>query len=368
MNSPEPEARVLVLVYGLGIGGAEKLLAEAAPRWARSDFEYRVAYMLPWKDQLVGDIRRHGVEVECLGGTAWDPRVALRLRRLIDRYRPDLVHAHLPSTGTVARLVSPVPVVYTEHNLAGSYRRPIRLANRATYGRNAAVIAVSEAVADSLAGYPGPPPRVIPNGVSCSVTETEAERARAEVRLGPDDHLVVHVGNIRPHKGHRTLIDTAEVLERTGSTGVIVSIGGEKRPGDLEALDAEVTSRGLAHRVRFLGRREDARAFIAAADVFVNPADVEGLPVAILEALALERPVAATAVGGVPSVVVDGETGLCVPPGDPSALASAVDRLLSDPGWAAQLGKAGRSLVESQFGLERMVDDYETVYREVLAR
>ena len=341
MNSPEPEARVLVLVYGLGIGGAEKLLAEAAPLWIRSPFTYRVAYMLPWKDQLVDAIRAHGIEVDCLGGTAWDPKVARRLRRLIDDVGADVVHAHLPSTGTVARLVSPVPVVYTEHNLADSYRLPIRVANRATYRRNAAVIAVSD---------------------------EEAARARTELGLGVDDRLVVHVGNIRPHKGHRNLVEVAAALERAGSTAVIVSIGGEKHPGDLERLQEEVTARNLAHRIRFLGRRDDARAFIAAADVFVNPSDVEGLPVAILEALALGRPVAATAVGGVPSVVVDGETGLCVPPGDPTALAAAIERLLTDPSWAADLGKAGRSLVEAEYGLDRMVDAYEGVYREVLSR
>ncbi len=366
MSSPETDGRILVLVYGLGLGGAEKLLATSAPLWAESSFTYRVAYVLPWKDQLVDTIRSSGVEVDCLGGRASDPRVAFRLRRLIRSWRPDLVHAHLPIAGTIARVVSPVPVVYTEHNLAGSYRPLVRLGNRATYRANAAVIAVSDAVARSLEGYPGPTPRVVPNGVLCEVGAGEAEAARRELDLDPDARLVVHVGNLRPHKGHRNLVETAAVLERAGSKAILVSIGGEKHPGDLERLRAEVAARGLEHRLRFLGRRDDARAFIAAADVFVSPADVEGLPVAILEALALGRPVAATAVGGVPSVVVDGETGILVPPGDPEALADAVERLLADAEWAARLGKAGQALVETEYGLEKMVAAYEQVYREIL--
>ncbi len=366
MNSPEAEGRILVLVYGLGLGGAEKLLATSAPLWAESSFTYRVAYMLPWKDQLADDLRSCGIEVDCLGGTAADPRVALRLRRLISTWKPDLVHAHLPIAGTVARLVSPVPVVYTEHNLADSYRPLVRIANRVTYRSNAAVIAVSEAVATSLEGFPGPPAEVIPNGVLCEVDAPDAAAARRELQLERGDRLVVHVGNLRPHKGHRTLVETAAELERRGSPATLVSIGGEKHPGSLDRLRAEVQRRGLDHRLRFLGRREDARAFIAAADVVVSPADVEGLPVTILEALALGRPVAATAVGGVPSVVIDGETGLLVPPGDPRALATAIERLLADTEWAARLGKAGRALVEGEFGLKTMVDAYEQVYRRLL--
>ena len=107
-------------------------------------------------------------------------------------------------------------------------------------------------------------------------------------------------------------------------------------------------------------------SFIAAADVVVNPSDHEGLPVAVLEALALARPVAATSVGGVPSVVRPGETGLLVPAGDPSALADAVSQLLDDPEMAASMGKAGRALVEQNHGLAAMVNEVEDVYRRVL--
>ena len=123
---------------------------------------------------------------------------------------------------------------------------------------------------------------------------------------------------------------------------------------------------GLGQLLRFLGRRPDALSFVAAADVFVNPSSVEGLPVAILEAMALGRPVVATAAGGVPGIVKDGETGLLVEPEDPEALAEACagccpigDRANGSPARRA-------SSVDKEYGLEPMVRATEEVYLQVL--
>ncbi|MDP8959192.1 MAG: glycosyltransferase [Actinomycetota bacterium] len=364
---------VLVLIKGLGIGGAEKLIASSAPLWDRRAYDYHVAYVLPWKDQLVPELEEAGVPVHLLGQNMGQrrmgvsPSVVRRLRQLVRHLGADLVHAHLPSMGVLARLVSPVPVVYTEHNLADSYRWPTRLLNFLTYRRNTVALAVSEAVAESVRRYPGPSPMVIPNGVAVSVPPEGAGAARAELGLGPEEPLVVHVGNIRPLKGHQTLVAAAGLLAELYPQATIVSIGGEKHPGDLAALHQEVARAGLGGRLRFLGRRYDALSFVAAADVFVNPAQVEGLPVAVLEAMALERPVVATRVGGVPSVVRDGETGLLCDPDDPAALAVGMARLLEDGELAKRLGAAGRALVEGRHGLEAMVRTVEGHYHRVLA-
>ena len=265
--------------------------------------------------------------------------------------------------GAAARVVSSVPVVYTEHNIAGSYRRPVQIANRSTYSRNAAVIAVSAAVAESIADYPARKRLVIPNGVSVP-DDIDTAGVRAELGITAADRLIVHVGNIRPLKGHRNLVRAATHLDRDQVH--IVSIGGEKNPGDLEDIRAYAAAEGVGDRIRFLGRREDAIRFMAAADIYVNPADVEGLPVSILEALSLGRPVVATAVGGVPSIIRDGETGLLVPPGDAVALAERIETLLANPELAAGLGDKGHDLVASQFSLEAMVRATEAVYEEVL--
>jgi glycosyltransferase involved in cell wall biosynthesis len=360
------QPRILILIKGLGIGGAERLVAEAVPFWNRSIFDYRVAYVLPWKDQLVPDLVNAQVTVDCIGGrSGLDLTTLWRLRRLLGEI--DLVHAHLPATGILARLVSRVPVVYTEHNLAGSYRQPTRTLNRLTFGRNRAVTAVSSAVAESLDGFPGPAPVVVPNGVAVSIDDSQVADVRKDLGVSPTQPLVVHVGNIRPHKGHETLVNVASRLSKIVPDAVVVSAGGEKFPGDLARVRNLATAAGLSHQLRFLGRIEDARPLLAAADVVVNPADVEGLPLVLLEALALSRPVVATAVGGVPSVIIDGQTGRLVQPGDADALARAIAEVLADPKQGRKWGEAGARLVNTEYGVARMVQSFEDIYRALLS-
>lgn len=365
MTSLRP--RILVLIKGLGIGGAEKLISEGARLWDRERFDYEVAYVLPWKDHLVGDLETLGVPVHLIGGEKGLTAPTLRrLRSLIRDRSIDLVHAHLPTMGVIARLVSPVPVVYTEHNMAESYRPITRTANRLTYRMNDGTMAVSGAVAGSVSGWAGPDVTVIPNGVAVSVDAEGPARARAELGLSDEDPLAVHVGNIRPGKGHENLIAATVDIQAAMPEATVVSIGGEKYPGDLERVRSLASEAGVEDTILFLGRRNDALDFVAAADLFVNPSSVEGLPVAILEAMALGRPVVATAAGGVPSLVKDEETGLLVEPDDPQALAKAVLRVLGDQGLAGRLAGNGRDLVESEYGLEPMVRATEDVYAKVL--
>ena len=366
MSSTTSERRrILVLIKGLGVGGAERLVAEAAPLWNREAFEYAVAYLLPWKDQLAGSISVTGVPVTCVGGPrGTDARSVLRLHDLVADWRPDLIHAHLPYAGIISRLTTRKPIVYTEHNIVGSYRQPTRSINRLTYRRNRSVIAVSEAVAGSLTGYPGPKPLVIPNGVTGGDL-VNTDGVRAELGISDSTPLVVHVGNIRPLKGHNNLIGATVELANDWPDILVVSIGGEKHQGDLEHVQRRAADAGVSSNIRFLGRRDDARRFLAAADVVVNPSDAEGLPVSILEALSQARPVVATDVGGVSSVIIHEKTGLLVEPGNPSALASATTRALTDPA-AADWGRAGARLVATGHSLQEMVIRYEKVYQQVL--
>lgn len=358
--------RIVVAIKGLGIGGAEMLIAESARLWDRDRFDYRVVYALPWKDQLVERIAELGIPVACIGSQrGLTPSSWLALRRLVTG-QADLVHAHLPAMGAVARLVAPTPVVYTEHNIADSYRRPVQWVNRTTYGRNRAVTAVSQAVAESIAHYPGPPAEVVANGVAVEVAPGAAAAARGELGIDDTTPLVVHVGNIRPHKGHHNLVAATVRLAELVPDVRVVSIGGEKHDGDLDRVRKLAAEAGVADRLSFLGRREDALGFVAAADVFANPSDFEGLPVAVLEAMALQRPVVATAVGGVPAVVQPGVTGVLVPAGDPAALAEGVAGLLDDPHTAAQLAAAARKIIERDYSLEAMVRRFEAIYDEVL--
>jgi glycosyltransferase involved in cell wall biosynthesis len=357
--------KVLVVIKGMGIGGAERLVSEGSRFWDRERFDYKVAYMLPWKDALVPDLEANGIPVECFGtGRGLSIRALTRLRALCRQ--ADVIHSHLPISGTLVRMLGDgCPHVYTEHNLTSSYRPLTRWANRVTYGRNAATTAVSQSVADSLRGYPGPPVRVIPNGVAPVVAPGSAERVRTELALGPEQTLVVHVGNIRQGKGHDTLIEAAVIALAKDPNLTFVSIGSEKVRGDLARLRAIASARGLGDRLRFLGPRSDALDFTVAADIYVNPSEVEGLPVAILEAMAVGRPVVATAAGGVPSVVKTGETGYLVDASDPASLANRVVELAADPAARTEFGERARTLIESRFALKDMVRSYESIYEEL---
>jgi len=357
---------ILVLIKGLGIGGAEKLISDGAEFWDRANYDYRVAYVLPWKDQVVPDLESLDVPVRCIGSKkGMRPRVVGALRSLVAEWDVDLVHAHLPATGILARVTAGVPVVYTEHNVVTSYRLPTRLANRATYSRNAAVIAVSDAVAATLGSYPGPDVMVIENGVSATLDPKAVSAARGELGVASDQTLIVHVGNIRPHKGQANLTAAVVELVKTHPDVMVVSIGGEKFEGDLARVQEAAEAAGVSDKLQFLGRRPDARAFTEAADIYVNPADFEGLPVSILEAMALGRPIVATDVGGVPSII-NHDTGVLVPAKNPVALAKAIAALIDDPDKAAMLGKGARTLVEADFGLEQMITRTEAVYAEAL--
>jgi glycosyltransferase involved in cell wall biosynthesis len=312
------------------------------------------------------DLKGQGIAVHMIGGArGLTPPTLGRLRRLIKEKAIDVVHAHLPTMGIVARIVSPVPVVYTEHNMAESYRPITRTLNRMTYRRNAITIAVSGAVAGSVNDWPGDPVLVIPNGVAVSVDRHGASAVRQELGLSESDLLVAHVGNIRPGKGHEVLIDAVAHLHKRVPSIRFVSVGGEKYPGDLERIRSRASEAGLGDTLRFMGRRPDALNFVAAADIFVNPSTVEGLPVAILEAMALGRPVVAAAAGGVPGIVKDGVTGILVEPNEPAALAAGIERLISDPLLAKRLGEAAQGMVMNEYGLEPMVRATEEVYRQV---
>ncbi len=360
-----PRIKILVLIKGLGIGGAEKLISEAAPFWDRARFDYEVAYLLPWKDQLVPTLTDAGVQVTQLGNGRLGIATVRAFKSYLKESQPDIVHAHLPTTGVLARIFAGVPVVYTEHNVASSYRFPTKQLNRLTYGRNARTIAVSGAVGESVSKYAEP--LVIPNGVSVSVSPEHRQAARLELGIGDDTILIAHVGNIRPHKGHHNLMLAVQILQSKADDFVVVSIGGEKYPGDLERIRSEATALGIEGVFKHLGRREDALSFLAAADVVANPSDHEGLPLAVLEAMSLGTPVVATAVGGVPSVIQTGLNGILVPPGDPEALADALLGIATDRPLREQLGAAALRDATAKHGLEAMVREVESVYAELAA-
>lgn len=375
MTSPPHSGSLKVahLIKGLGRGGAESLLPQTLAR--RGDgFDYTVGYLLPWKDALVGEVEAAGASVRCLGGRsnlgllARVPAVARWLRE----ERADVVHAHLPLAGVVARLAgraAAVPVVYTEHNLQKRYHLATRWANRLTWRLQRRVVAVSGEVAESIRHHLGTrvPVTVVRNGIDTegpAPTPAEVAALRARWGIAADAPVVGTVAVLRRQKRLDLWLAAARRLRAERPACRFLIVGDGPLRGELEA---EAQRLGIAEAVVFAGLQSPVASYVAACDVMMISSEFEGLPLALLEAMAAERAVVATRVGGIPEVVEDGTSGVLVPFGDPDALAAAAGALLVDPERRALLGAAARQRVGAEFGVARMARELESIYRQVAA-
>jgi glycosyltransferase involved in cell wall biosynthesis len=364
--------RVLVLIKGLGRGGAEQLLVDGLAHADHSRFRYDVAYVLPHKSALAGALRAEGVTVRCLGsGPSWFNA----LRRLVRTTKPDVIHAHLPTTGIAARLLGRghrVKQVYTEHNVWQSYRRTTMWANAATLPLVDHVFAVSREVADSVATPPfarrigWPPVETLRHGLDLARVRhiADADGIRGELGIPNGSPVVTSIANFRKEKGHTTLLDAATIVRDAVPDARFLLVGQGQLEGEIRAVAAR---RGLLDgTLMFCGSRDDAPRVARASDVVVLASDYEGLPVSLLEAMAVGVPAAATTVGGIPEVVRDGREGLLVPPRDPRALADAIVRLLGDRRLRERLGSSAARRAED-FSIEHAVRRIEQVYEGLLA-
>jgi glycosyltransferase involved in cell wall biosynthesis len=363
--------KVLIVIKGLGRGGAELLLLSAAPYLDRERFSYRFAYLLPWKDALVGDLTEAGLPVHCLDGAKGAGWVG-RLRSLVGGERIDLVHVHSPVAAAGVRLAAgrQARVVYTEHNVWGRYHRATYAANLATFPRNDHVFAVSDEVRASIR-YPGPmrllplpPVETLHHGLDPAAVAAWGgqDGARAELGIPQDVPLVGSIANFKAAKDHANLLRAAVVVRAALPDVRFLLVGQGPLEPQTRRLAAEL---GLDGTVIFAGFRSDAHRLAAEFDVFTLSSAYEGLPIALIEAMALGRPCVATSVGGIPEVVSDGAQGVLVPPRDPDALAGGLLRLLGDPALRARMGVAARERADD-FDIRKAVHRMEQVYSGLL--
>jgi len=254
----------------------------------------------------------------------------------------------------------------TEHNVWSSHHPVTRWANRTTLPMEQTTIAVSEEVRASMPGRPARRAEVVIQGVDVeAIARRRGERAAARTELGlrDDEFVVVTVANLRSQKDYPTMLRAARRLVDAGQPVRFLSVG----QGPLAAqLEAERSSLGLGDAFRFLGYRDDPVRVLVAADVFCLSSRFEGLPVALLEAMAAGLPVVVTDVGGIPGVISDGREGRLVPAGDPDSLATAI-AALGDPAYRRQLAAAASQRVEA-FGISSAVARQQELYRELAAR
>jgi glycosyltransferase involved in cell wall biosynthesis len=333
--------------------------------------------VLRGEGELTQDFRAAGIPVHLLrAGSRVDPLALERLLTLLRQRSYDLVHTHLFRADlygamAVAFLGKARPkLISTRHNDDRFYLHPfVGMVHFILSGRQDMIIAISDHVARfTIARGVRDVRRIrrVYHGYhSRDLAEWERERLRVrqELGLGVDDYVVGNVGRLAPQKGQRHLIGALPyLLERVPRANVVIAGAGDLEPY-LRALADEL---GVAHHVHVLGPRRDIPAIMRAVDVFVMPSIWEGFGIVLLEAMAEARPIVASRVATIPEVVVDGENGVLVPPGDPMALAEALASLAADPERAGRLGNAGRVRLERLFSLEKMVADTEWLYEELL--
>ena len=379
---PEAIRHVLFLDHTGDLGGAERVLLEIVARLPRQGWRASVAC------SPEGPLR---ARVEGLGATVWPlaldegtrtlsreawasrpwgvawaaramVREALRLARRARAEGVTLVHTNTLKghvLGTLVGFLTRLPVVWHMHDMPsarGDTRRLLTWA--AAWWRPAVIIAVSRAAAADLPPDLQPLAQVVHNGLSLAAFDAEAARGHGPVSWPPGEGpLLAAVSWLIPWKGFDVLLRALPLVLRVRPDARLAIVGAPifQWRDERARLEHLADSLGLRAHVAFLGARDDVAALLARVDLFVHPALQEPFGRVLLEAMAARRAVVACSAGGVPEIVVPGETGLLVPPGDPEALAGALLTLLRDPERAAAMGEAGRARVLEAFDLDAAV-------------
>ena len=300
-----------------------------------------------------------------------DLAAAWRLSRVLKQLKPDIVHAHDPHGVAMASIALSMSTLPRLPRLVASRRVDFHMRQSALsrwkYRQVDCFICASDAIRQIVVsdGIPGNRTVTVHEGIDLGrVAAAPRAELHGELWLPHDAPLVGNVAALVPHKGHRHLVDAAAlVLRKQPDARIIIAGEGELRP----SLEHQIRQHHLEKHVILTGFRTDILSLHKAFDIFVMSSVTEGLGTSILDAMACGKPVVGTTAGGIPEVVVDGETGLLVPPRDAGALAEAIIRVLSDRSLRERMGAAGLARVQERFSAEIMVKKTLEVY-ERLAR
>jgi glycosyltransferase involved in cell wall biosynthesis len=366
--------RILLLSTSMGMGGADQQILILARAMRARGHDVRIVALAPLGPMGL-EAQQEGMQVESLElrkSVTDIPRI-LRLVRLVRAWRPDVLHSHMVHANVLAGAVRPltrVPVlISTIHSINDG--GPVHMAAyRLTSPQVDRFTIISRLAAEryvAIGAVPAQRLQVVPNAVDTDRFR-RLPQARATLRreLGLGDEFVwLAVGRFEEAKDYPTMIAAFARLAAARPTSQLLLVGKGSLQENVEAL---LRANGLEQRVRFLGVRRDVPELMSAADGYVLSSAWEGMPVVLLEAAAVELPVVATQVGGVSEVVEDGTTGLLVPPGDPAALARAMERVEAlAPEARAAMGAGGRALVQQRYDTNRVMEMWEQLYFECAA-
>lgn len=362
--------RVLHIIKSLGRGGAEMLLPETLKCHDQTKFDFQYIYFLPWKNQMVEALEKAGGKVTCL--TASNNAVMMtRIPALVDYIRKnqiDVIHAHLPWAGIVARIaggLTKTPVIYTEHNKQERYHSITRWMNLLTIRYSRRIIAVSSDVAESVMRFkPKLKTRVdvILNGVDPGQFErdtTKGNRIREQTGIPPGALVIGTVAVFRFQKRLDAWLQVAQSINRRFPDVHFIIVGDGPLREKIKAVSSEL---GLDSVVHFAGLQTDVRPYLSAFDIFMMSSIFEGLPVAMLEAMASRCCIVATAAGGIKEVIEDQLDGLLCDINDPLRLVDLVEIVIKSSQLRATLAENARKKIETKFSIDSMVRRLEQVY------
>jgi len=366
--------KVLYLINALHVGGAERVIARTVTGLDKNRYETIVCCL--WMGGAAADeIEKAGVRVINLDAkNKLDFGILFRLYRLLKEHKIHIIHSFLFHANMLGRIVgrlAGVPIILSSERTMGMESKHRLLLNRITASLADKIVTVSEAVREfAIAKIGITPDRLVTihNGVDLSEflqspNSERIEEAKRELGIAPSHVVVGTAGHLEEEKGCEYLLQAAAQVSAQDGKVTFLLVGDGSQRAKLEHLAEDL---GISSNVIFMGYRNDVPKILSVMDVFVLPSLYEGLPNALLEAMAACRPVVATQVGGIAEVVADGETGILVPPRDPGALAGAICVLLEDRERAREMGIAGRKQVERLFSVEKMVAKTEALYEELI--
>lgn len=373
LNVGGPAIHTVLLTAGLGRDRFESLLVSGIVGEAEGDMSYFAS--------------KYGIEPivisELCREISWkDDLITLyKLFRLIKSEKPDIVHTHTAKAGTIGRLAAILAgapyVVHTFHgHVLHSYFGQLKTSILIWIERVLArftdkIVVISPLQYHELCHQikiaPSNRFSIIPLGFDLGQflnAETHSGKLRKELSISEDILLVGIVGRLTPVKNHELFLRSAAQVLQSVANSRFVIVGDGELKHELEKLAENL---GIQDKVIFLGWRDDMPVIYADLDVVVLTSLNEGTPVTLIEALASARPVVATAVGGAPDIVLDGQTGILAPSGDADGLAVAITDLLQYPDKRQEFGERGREFVREKYTKERLCTDMEKLYGELLS-
>ncbi len=367
--------KVIHLVEDLKIGGAERVIGDTALGLDRKKYDVSV-WCVTRGGETATELSEKGIEVKILGISSYhNPLSTFKMTRLLKASRADIVHTHGYFASVIGRLAArraAIPVILAHvHSTYWEYKKRHLMIERKLSRFTQKIICCSKAVENFVRNTEKITDNktiVIYNGVDEGrfSPRKSSTSIRAEFGLDEEAAVVGTVSSLTPHKGHEYLIQAASLVQDTFPSVKFLVVG----DGPLRIkLEEQAKNLNIHPSVIFTGTRKDIPEILSLLDVFVLPSHTrEGLGIVIIEAMAAEKPVVATDIGGIPEVVDDGETGLLVPPGDPEALSKAITTLLQDPSRAKTMGEKGRTRVKEMFTTTKMLSEIEHVYQSLTSQ